>query len=529
MCGRSRFTIHRSPAHTRGAFFMKKTELLDLIQTLKAANETTPVPDLLEQCQDAAVSIGTAVEKKYITPCVVSRKAPITKQTKEAGEAIVHQLESYCENLYQLAEHLDHRAFLVGKQNEIRTQLDMIASAIQNNLPADRKEVVFLPYKASMWDSLETVWRRADADPDTDAYVIPIPYFDKNPDGSFKEEHYEGDLYPEDVPITRYDEYDFEGRHPDEIYIHNPYDDGNYVTSVHPAFYSTQLNKYTECLIYIPYFLLKEPNLDDYSEFEEYKPYILTAGVIYANKTIVQSEDMRKAYIHVLTTFYLQNIPDTSERDIRTYWEKRIVGTGSPKIEKLLAIKKEDINIPHEWDNILFASDGKRKKIVLFNNSVGRILGYKHDTITKIRQILNTFKECQNEVAFIWRPHPLMLATMEAIHPELVNEYRALIEEYKKESWGIYDDSSDMDRVIILCDAYYGDWGSIVWLLQKIGKSVMIDQMYLVEEPKTDNTTKDMKYIYKMKEDVKEGVLIEGSKSYLTLRNYINYIVGSIQ
>ena len=55
----------------------------------------------------------------------------------------------------------------------------------------------------------------ADEDPNYDAYVIPIPYYDKNPDGSFKEIHYEGMLYPTEVPITHYAQYDFENRHPD--------------------------------------------------------------------------------------------------------------------------------------------------------------------------------------------------------------------------------------------------------------------------------------------------------------------------
>ena len=35
-----------------------------------------------------------------------------------------------------------------------------------------RKEVVFLPYKASMWDSLESVWKAAEEDPDCVAYVF---------------------------------------------------------------------------------------------------------------------------------------------------------------------------------------------------------------------------------------------------------------------------------------------------------------------------------------------------------------------
>ena len=65
-----------------------------------------------------------------------------------------------------------------------------------------RIEAVFLPYKASMWDSLESVWKAADEDPDCDAYVIPIPYFDRNPDGSFGPMHDERLDYPDNVPVT---------------------------------------------------------------------------------------------------------------------------------------------------------------------------------------------------------------------------------------------------------------------------------------------------------------------------------------
>jgi hypothetical protein len=69
--------------------------------------------------------------------------------------------------------------------------VNTIRNSINSDIPV-KLETVFLPYKASMWDSLESVWRKADADPSCDAYVIPIPYFDRNPDGSAKEEHYEG-------------------------------------------------------------------------------------------------------------------------------------------------------------------------------------------------------------------------------------------------------------------------------------------------------------------------------------------------
>ena len=78
-----------------------------------------------------------------------------------------------------------------------------------------------------MWDSLESVWKAADADPECEAYVIPIPYYDKNPDGTFRDFHYEGDLYPDYVPVTDYKNYDFESHRPDAIFIHNPYDEAN--------------------------------------------------------------------------------------------------------------------------------------------------------------------------------------------------------------------------------------------------------------------------------------------------------------
>ena len=63
-------------------------------------------------------------------------------------------------------------------------------------------------------DSLESVWKAAEEDEYCDAYVVPIPYYDKNPDGSFREIHYEGNQYPSYVPITSYEDYDIKSNVP---------------------------------------------------------------------------------------------------------------------------------------------------------------------------------------------------------------------------------------------------------------------------------------------------------------------------
>ena len=199
--------------------------------------------DLLAQCQECAIKLGEIIE-------AVEGEDFVT----------IPMIEDYCELAYQFYEKLSQNIPVNSNQvnKALRKSLIRMGNSVKYDIP-ERKEVVFLPYKASMWDSLESVWKAADEDPDCDAYVIPIPYFDKNPDGSFKEMHYEGDQYPAYVPVTHYDDYDITVREPDMIFIHNPYDEYNYVTSVAPKFYSKNLKQYTEKLVYIPYFVLGGP------------------------------------------------------------------------------------------------------------------------------------------------------------------------------------------------------------------------------------------------------------------------------
>lgn len=361
---------------------------------------------------------------------------------------------------------------------KIRKQLIGLQSCIQCEMPEDKKEVVFLPYKASMWDSLESVWQAADADENTDAYVIPIPYYDKNPDGSFREEHYEVDLYPEYVPITRFDEYDFENRRPDMILIHNPYDGFNYVTSVHPFFYSENLKKFTDELIYIPYFVLGEIDPDNPDAVKSMEHFCLTQGVMYADKVIVQSENMKKIYVNVLTDFMKEH----TGKDTRSYWEKKILGLGSPKFDKVMNTRKVDVTVPEEWRKVIEKEDGSWKKIILYNTSVQALLDHKEKMNRKIRDVLRVFKENREEVALLWRPHPLIEATIQSMGLEGGDEYREIVKDYRAEGWGIYDDTADLDRAIALSDAYYGDGSSVVQLCRERGIPVMVQDVEVLGE-----------------------------------------------
>ncbi len=424
--------------------------------------------ELLSQCQESAIELGESIE-----------------EIEGKGFVTVSFLENYCEAVYQAYIQVDQ----VQGVNASRVYKSLCRALIpaENSIKNDikiRTEVVFLPYKASMWDSLESVWKAADKDPNCDAYVIPIPYYDKNPDGSFREMHYEGDEYPEYVPVTWYEDYDFARRQPDMIIIHNPYDNYNHVTSVHPFFYAKNLKKFTEKLVYIPYFILKETDPHDKEAVKNIAHFCTVPGVIYADKVIVQSEAMRQIYVDVMTEFTAKG---SNLAINRAYWERKIEGSGSPKVEKVLRTRKEDLKIPEEWLKVIKRSDGSWKKIIFYNTSVTALLEHGERMLEKMQDVLQMFYENRDEVALLWRPHPLIKATIESMRPELWKDYEKIVKGYQEDRWGIYDNSSDLNRAIGISDGYYGDKSSIVQLYQKTKKPVMIQNMMKKREISCQN------------------------------------------
>ena len=435
-------------------------ELLEILEQAHASIEkliysknTKEAAMVLEECQNVAITIGQAVE-----------------DSEGTNTNTVKNLEEYCEVIFSIHEDVLSQEEVVASR--VKTRLDKCYKKIKvsyRNEVKPQNVAVFLPYKASMWDSLESVWREYNDDPQWEAIVMPIPYYDKNPDGSFREYHYEGDQYPDDVPVVYYKNYDLEQMHPDEIYIHNPYDDTNFVTSVDPAYYSKTITDFTDRLIYIPYFVLGEPDPNNKESIEKMAHFARTSAAFNAHEIRVQSENMRLCYIEALV-----GLTGEETRDI---WSRKIKGTGSPKFDKVANTKKEDLVIPEEWKRKIIKPDGTAKKVILYNTSVGALLKESDSMIEKIEDVFSIFKENQDNVTLLWRPHPLIKATISSMRPTLWNDYNRIVEKYKTDDFGIYDDSADLDRAIALADAYYGDASSVVQLCQSVNKPIMIQNV----------------------------------------------------
>lgn len=433
----------------------KKEQIQKIVELLKRVTKVLAETDrvehietvivVLQECQEAVIAIAACIEKE-----------------ETEIHSTIPKLEIYCEKLYQ---------FSIDMSNENLKQIEDALCDMETAIESIviKKTVCFLPYKASMWDSLESVWKAACEDTECNAYVIPIPYFDRKPDGSFGEMHYEGDLYPSYVPITSYEDFHLWEEKPDKIFFHNPYDEFNFVTSVHPMFYSSRLKEYTDELIYIPYFVLSEIDSEDEQAVDGMSHFCKTSGVVNADKVIVQSEQIKRAYVKVLTKW--------KGEETKEIWEKKILGLGSPKLDKVANTRKEDIEIPEGWLSVIKKTDGSWKKIILYNTVVSGLLEHGTQMFKKMENVFRIFEENKDEVVLLWRPHPLNESTLEAMRPELLEKYQMLVKRYKDEQIGIYDDTSDLNRAIGISDAYFGDPSSVVQLCQKAGMPVMIQDV----------------------------------------------------
>lgn len=408
----------------------KKREILQSIHMLKNAHrKLRAVPcgsgnELLAQCQELAIAVGETIE----------RFDPMSSIT-------IGHLEELCELLYKgyVCENRNEYPLIM---KEIGNSLKTIEKSAVEDIENSPYEIVFLPYKASMWDTFDTVYRAAKKDEDCHVTVMPVPYYNMNQKKHQIEIHYEGDLFPPDIPIMDYNVCSLEELCPDVIFIHNPYDQYNYVTRLPESYFSTNLVRITEHLVYIPYFITRGIDVKE--------QYCTMPAVQNAWRTFVQSEKVRKCYIKYGA--------DPS----------KIVTMGSPKFDMVIKMHKNPPKMPKDWKA---ACSGR--KVFLLNTHLNSIITEAEKMIDKLHNTFSLFKGREG-VALLWRPHPLSIETAKAMNPRMLDRYLKLIEEFKTLDNGIYDDTPDVHRAIAVSDAYIGDWSSMVPLYGITGKPMYI-------------------------------------------------------
>lgn len=431
-----------------------KKQILQLLTTLLEAHEEIynylqkleydTVRGILAECQDCAVLIGNTIE-----------------QFESEQQEIIGQLEEYCELLYTVHEKM--RAEAENDSGALKAELDAVVKQayvdVEKNIRVVLK-VVFMPYKASMWTSLSSVWEAAEKDPDCEAKVVVIPYYNLDRQQQLAELVYEADLFPKDVPVIHYSQYDVATEHPDMIFIHNPYDGMNNVTRVPEQYYSYNLKKCTEQLIYSPYGMM------GYYNPSEGAFMCITNAVIHADKVLVQSEKVKQIYIdHGVA-------------------REKLIALGSPKVDAVVEKLRKRPDYPEGWEERL-----KGRKVFLVNTHLSYFIkGYvyamenpgkpdfakwSHEKV--LEQLLN-----REGVAMIWRPHPLLKTTLKSRNLyESLAYVEELEERVRKSNNAVVDEFGEYDVSFGLSDALVTTYSSLIAEFMITEKPVYVFQKRL--------------------------------------------------
>lgn len=333
----------------------------------------------------------------------------------------------------------------------IKKALDVFFQQIQEEKETYR--VLFLPYKYSMWDCLESIFEAAKEDEDCEAYVMPIPYYDKDQEGNFTEMHDESESYPDDVGIISWKDNQIDEIDPDIIFIHNPYDGTNLLTSIHPDYYTNKLTSKNRVVIYVPYYV-------SYTDDEGISVFMGGAGY-YTDYVIVQSEWYKEK-------FELEMIKHNSLND-----RNKFVVLGNPKYDKIRSLNKYEYPLKDDWKEKLFDVSGDKKFTVLLDTTIEVLTKGKEKTLKKVEKVIDFFEK-QKDFALIWRPHPLIESTLRNMYSELIPIYIKLVERCKNLDNCIFDDTNDMHTAIAWSDAFMGKYGSMIELYRVTKKPTIM-------------------------------------------------------
>ena len=372
----------------------------------------------------------------------------LTESIKGEDCNTVKLLEQYLEVIYKVAKYvqkfdegISYEASAESKYAEcdegVKDTFASISEAIDSEI-VNRRSVLFLPVKAKHFGSMRMAYEMEAATPDTDVYVMPLPYYYKEYDGSFKDEmHIDTEEFIKaNIPVTDYSRFDLSLLCPEKIYINSAYDEYNMAVSVDTRFYARNVKKYTEKLIYIPYFKLMEFDRANYPCWYNMQYYCTVPGVVMADKVYVQSENTRKAYIDKLNEW----AGDEQYTDI---WEQKI------------DVYNESCE-EHSEDEL---RDAGSKKTIVWFVSAGSLAEFGDRYIEKAYRNLDVFALSKDKLKVLLISEPFLDEMIKTYSDELYKKWTGFIDEFNRSGIGEVVSQVEEKSVeaLLKANAYYGD------------------------------------------------------------------------
>ncbi len=328
-------------------------------------------------------------------------------------------------------------------------RLEKVTEEINRLIKGRKKEILFLPVRSDWWNTMEPEWRMAIENDANDVYVMPLLYLEKDYIKDEGEEKNDAAFLPEYVKCISIEDYDIAKRHPERVYIQDPYDGFSTMIAIPDYFYSDNLLKYTDELVYVPCFDVDPPEAKGDKTSASLKMLVEQPAVYHSDRIIVKDEKLRTAYIDILASI--------SGEETRDYWESKVCVTESQISADKETILREQIEelIPEKWKGRL---DGKKK--LLYQVSSSFILEYGQAAINKIKESIRTIKANKDSIVCIFSPHE----TLEQLDDEVLSsnvytQLSELLSEIRSDADIVYDDEHYANELWDISDAYYGTEG----------------------------------------------------------------------
>lgn len=295
-------------------------------------------------------------------------------------------------------------------------------------------KVAFLPYKRSMWNSMESVYEELKAS-GVEVHCYPIPYLrmkeNKEPDYVDSDYDLFGDIAEPIETLTS----------ADYVAIHYQYEDHNKVTNMLSEYFTEAIRDRYRCkVVFLPYGI-----------YGNQSRYSLQPGCRYVDYAFLESDDAVNLFISGWQT---QGVDFTG----------RAFSYGSPKLDAMNKLKRD---MPEEWKDII----GDRS-VTLICNSLGPFLGDPFRRLTLYHH--HILDEIGKGHAVIFRPHPLLRTTIRSMMPSMAQDYDAFISWAHSQEGVIVDESEYLERAFGIADRMISDISSVIPMWQMTGKPLEV-------------------------------------------------------
>lgn len=235
-----------------------------------------------------------------------------------------------------------------------------------------RCKVAFLLQEETIWPSTQSVYEAMRTDGRFETQLVYIPFSHQN----MTQKDHNLEMYrSKGLPVVNYAEYNLSEENPDVVFFAKPY------SAIPKPFYISEVEKIVEHTVYIPYGMETNYRLIRYG-FQEYLHYRAWRHIVHG--PAVKAVGAKYGYRN----------------------GENIVVWGHPRADNYLPEKRYEI--PEEWTKKI-----RGRKVICWCPHHTIVPGSECvSTWLQLSEAIFAAMERTPDVAFLWRPHPLLFGAI---------------------------------------------------------------------------------------------------------------------